>query len=77
MATRTKRRQTRIDQRNARGSSVHPRELARSVAKAMNRSTHQKENNIKLFREMTMKLPKQGKARIHPKMTRVCRKIDA
>ena len=67
MATRTKRRQTKIDQREARGKSVHLRGLARSVDKFINRSAHQKESNIKAFREMTMGLPKEGKARIYPK----------
>ena len=71
MAKAWKRRQTKINQRNARGSSVHPRELARSVAKGINRSMNQKASIIKKFREMTMALPKTGKSRIHRKLRKV------
>lgn len=75
MASHAKRNETRRNQREARGRSVHPRELARSVAKFINRSANQEENNIKMFREMTMKLPKEGKKRIYPKVAQKCHEI--
>ena len=60
-------KETQRNQKNAEGRSVHPRTLARSVAKAMNRRTGQKENEIRGFREMIAKLPKTGKRTLRRK----------
>ena len=61
----TRRKETQRQQREAH-PKLHPRGLARSVAKFINRYNHQTENEIDLWRENVVKLPKKGKARIHP-----------
>lgn len=55
--------ETRRNQAAAVGKSVHPRRLARQVAKYLNRRDGQKENEITDFRDMVSRLPKTGKRR--------------
>ena len=76
MATQEKRRETRRRQRETAWHSAHPRSLARSVAKFINSQSGSEINSILDFREKTAGLPKHGRDRIHPKVTRKCRKID-
>jgi len=68
--------ETQRNQRAARGTSVHPRSLARSVARFINTTQGRTPSLLKQFREMTMALPKKGRARIKP-VARKCHKIDA
>lgn len=74
MASMTKRRETKHNQREAAKHTVSPRWLARSIAKGINRQLNQKESEISNWREMTSGLPRRGKDRIHPK--RKIRKIE-
>ena len=64
MATNRKRIETQRQQREARGKGLHPRSLARSVAKAMGAG--------KEWREKVAELPRTGRSRIHPKEERKC-----
>jgi len=66
--------ETQKNQREARGKSVHPRSLARSVAKFINRHESHRENDMSLFKEVVAKLPKTGKSRIYPKVAYKCHK---
>ena len=56
-----RRRKTQYEQREAIGKRLHPRGLARSVAKFINRSTDQKESELWNWRNDVMKLPKKLK----------------
>ena len=62
-----RRLETQKQQREARGKGLHPRGLARSVAKGMNRAHGQTESEIGSWRETVAKLPRTGRKRIHPK----------
>lgn len=55
MATRITRRQTKIDQKNAK-VHVHPRRLARSVARFINRKRGRKESWVRDFRSVTQEI---------------------
>ena len=57
-----RRMETRKQQREARGQALHPRGLARSVAKAMGAG--------KDWRKAVAQLPKEGRKRIRPKTSR-------
>jgi hypothetical protein len=62
-----RRLETQKQQREAMGKGLHPRGLARSVAKGLNVMHGQKESEIGRWRETVAKMPRTGRKRIYPK----------
>ena len=58
--------ETQKNQRLTRNHRIHPRGLARSVAKGLNRMNSQTENEISSWREDVAALPKRGQRYLHP-----------
>lgn len=78
-AADNRRYETQRNQRKAMEAGMaHPRSLARSIAKAVNRASGQKESSIsKSWRKVAANLPRYGRKHLHPESEQAVRREHA
>lgn len=78
-AADNRRYETQRNQRKAMEAGMaHPRSLARSIAKAVNRASGQKESSIsKSWRKFAANLPRYGRKYLHPESEQAVRRERA
>ena len=75
-AAYNRKKETQFNQREAaKAGTVHPRGLARSVAKAYNRANGHKESEIdKIWRGLAAKLPRKGRKYLRTEAERMAKR---
>ena len=75
-AAYNRKKETKFNQREAaKAGTVHPRSLARSIAKAANRASGQKESRIRdSWRKIAAKLPRYGRKYLRTEEERMAKR---